>query len=85
MQRERLKDFKKILRKDHSFTLSCIHYLISVFQNQRKYEKAEKIYRKELKRFKKMLEKNYFPTFRNIAYLISTFQNQGKYEKTEKL
>ena len=73
MNRRALKGYKKMLRVEHSSTLTSVDNLASVLRYQGKYEAAEEINRRALKGREKVLRVEHpyiLINVYNLAYLF---------------
>ena len=76
---------KKVLGKEHSYTLEIMTYLARIYANQGKLNEAEVLEVQVLDIRKKMLGAEHSETLRSMGYLASIYISQGKWKEAGKL
>ncbi|KAF3150476.1 hypothetical protein TWF594_009120 [Orbilia oligospora] len=74
-----LAGYEKTLGKDHPSTLSTIHNIAVVFDNQGKYDEA--MYKRALAGKEKVLGKDHPSTLDTVHNIAVIFDNQGRYDE----
>jgi hypothetical protein len=67
-----------MLGKEHSFTLTSIANLASIYTKQEQWKKAEELFIQTTEIMKKLQGKKHPNTLINIANLVWTYRNQGQ-------
>jgi hypothetical protein len=76
---------KKLLGAEHPDTLSSMGNLASTYQNQGRWNEAEKLEVQVMDMRKKLLGAEHPHTLTSMANLASTYRNQGRWNEAGKL
>ena len=76
---------KRVLGKEHPFTLTSMNNLALVLSSQGNYKEAEQIHRQELALTEKVLGKEHPDTLTSMNNLASVLSRQGNYEEAEQI
>jgi hypothetical protein len=69
---------KRVLSNKHPDTLSSMHNLASTYQNQGRWNEAEKLFVQVMETTKRVLGDEHPHTLTSIANLAATYRNQGR-------